>query len=103
MHWLSVLSVLASVPFGLAASHSPRWDHMKVKHSWDVIPDKWECQGHPPVGSTIDLRIALKPHRKSALIDALYQVSDPNHSKYVTVLLLFCVHLLTHACTYVAL
>ncbi|KAF8491624.1 subtilisin-like protein [Russula emetica] len=84
MHWLSVLSALATVPLGLATPHSPRWDHMRVKHSWDSIPDKWECQGHPPVGTTvtIDLRIALKPHRESALIDALYEVSDPNHSKY---------------------
>jgi tripeptidyl-peptidase-1 len=101
MHWFSVLSVLATVPLGLAthlsprwddtrvkhsrgSTHlSPRWDDMRVKHSWDSIPDKWECQGHPPVGTTIDLRIALKPHRESALIDALDEVSDPNHPKYV--------------------
>ncbi|KAI0283619.1 tripeptidyl peptidase A [Russula aff. rugulosa BPL654] len=30
----------------------------------------------------MNLRIALKPHRENALIDVLYEVSDPNHSKY---------------------
>ena len=58
---------------------------MRVKHSWGFIPEKWECQGHPPAGTTIDLRIVLKPHRESALIDALYEVSDPNHSKCVSI------------------
>ncbi|KAF8491623.1 subtilisin-like protein [Russula emetica] len=83
MYWLSLLSVTAlAAPLGLATPLSPPWDDMRSKHSWGSIPEKWECQGHPPVGTTIDLRIALKPHRESALIDALYEVSDPNHSKY---------------------
>jgi tripeptidyl-peptidase-1 len=57
MYWLSVLpiAVLAAVPFGLDT---------RVKHVWGSIPEKWECQGHPPVGTTMDLRIALKPHRR---------------------------------------
>ncbi|KAI0271753.1 subtilisin-like protein [Russula aff. rugulosa BPL654] len=82
MRWLSVLSVLVTVPLGLATPLTPRWDDMRVKHSWGSIPNKWDCQGHPPTGTTIDLRIALKPHREGALIDALYEVSDPNHAKY---------------------
>jgi tripeptidyl-peptidase-1 len=82
MYWLSVLSVLTVVPLGFATPPSPCWDDMRLKHSWDSIPEKWECQGHPPAGTTIDLRVALKPHRKNALIDALYEVSDPSHSKY---------------------
>jgi hypothetical protein len=81
MYWLSVLSVLTVVPLGFATPPSPCWDDMRLKHSWDSIPEKWECQGHPPAGTTIDLRVALKPHRKNALIDALYEVSDPSHSK----------------------
>ena len=68
---------------------------MRVKHSWDSIPDKWECEGHPPAGTTIDLRVALKPHSENALFDALNEVSDPNHSKYVSIPLLLFVHLLT--------
>ncbi len=95
MYWLSVLpvAVLAAVPFGLTTplSLSPRWDDMRVKHVWGSIPEKWECQGHPPVGTTMDLRIALKPHRENALVDVLYEVSDPNHSKYVSIHC-FCVY-----------
>jgi len=95
MHLLSVLSILATVPLGLASPLSPRWDDMRVKHSWDTIPDKWECEGYPPAGTTIDLRVALKPHSENALFDALNEVSDPNHSKYVSIPLLLFVHLLT--------
>ncbi|KAI0306132.1 subtilisin-like protein [Multifurca ochricompacta] len=79
-HWLSVLSVIAVVPFGsLATPLAPRWDDMRVKHNWNTVPQNWECQGHPPDGTTLDLRIALKPHREDALIDALYEVSNPKH------------------------
>ena len=105
MYWLSVLpfAVLAAVPFALTTPLSPRWDDMRVKHMWDSIPEKWECQGHPPVGTTMNLRIALKPHRENALIDVLYEVSDPNHSKYVSIPFLLCLCLLKHSCVYAML
>ena len=104
MYWLSVLSVTAlAASLGLATPLSPRWDDMREKHSWGYIPDNWECIGHPPVDTTIDLCIALKPHNESALIDALYEVSDPSHSRYSSIPSLLCVHLLIHACTCVAL
>jgi tripeptidyl-peptidase-1 len=63
-----------------------RWDNMHTKHSWDTVPESWESLGHPPAGTTINLHVALKPVRESALIDALYEVSDPGHSKHVRVL-----------------
>jgi tripeptidyl-peptidase-1 len=50
-------------------------------HTWDTIPVNWETLGPPLAGTTIDLRISLKPHRQNALIDSLYEVSTPNHSK----------------------
>ena len=56
---------------------------MRVKHSWGSIPEKWEHHGHPPAGATIDLHVALKPHHENALIDSLYEVSDPKHPKCV--------------------
>ena len=108
MYWFSVLpvAVLSAIPFGLTTPLSPRWDDMRIRHVWGFIPEKWECQGHPPVGTTMDLRIALKPHRENTLIDVLYEVSDPNHSRYVSISLLLCVCLLEHSyaytCSYVA-
>ncbi|KAH9031560.1 subtilisin-like protein [Lactarius hengduanensis] len=81
MYWLPTLSVLAAVPFTLASPLAPRWDDLQVKHAWNTVPKNWECQGHPPEGSTIDLRIALKPERENALVDTLYEISDPAHPK----------------------
>jgi hypothetical protein len=84
MHWLSVLSFLTTASVGLATPIAPRWDDMRVKHSWGSVPEKWEHCGHPSANATIDLRVALKPHRENALIDALYDVSDPKHPKCVS-------------------
>jgi tripeptidyl-peptidase I len=103
MYWFSILSAFAAVPLGFTIPTSPRWDDMRSKHSWDSIPEKWEFQGHPPAGTTIDLRISLKPHHENALIDALFEVSDPSSSKYVSIHLFLCVRLLTHAYAYAAL
>jgi hypothetical protein len=85
MHWLSLLSVLAAAPIGLANPVAPRWDDVEVKHTWGSIPEKWEHHSQPHDSVTIDLRIALKPQRENALIDALYEVSDPDHQKCVSV------------------
>jgi tripeptidyl-peptidase-1 len=85
MHWFSVFSVLAAAPIGLANPVAPRWDDMEVKHTWGSIPDKWEHHSQPHDSMTIDLRIALKPQRENALIDALHEVSDPDHQKCVSV------------------
>ncbi|KAF8263243.1 peptidase S8/S53 domain-containing protein [Lactarius quietus] len=77
---------LAAVLTGIVGDHStvptPLWDNMQVKHTWNDVPANWECLGPPPSGSTIDLHIALKPHRENALIDALYEVSDPRNPRY---------------------
>ncbi|KAH9021339.1 subtilisin-like protein, partial [Lactarius pseudohatsudake] len=82
-HCISVLSVLAiSLLGGLAKSLSPPWDPMHIKHSWNAVPRNWESLGHPPSGTTIDLYIALKPRRENALVDALYEVSEPRHPRY---------------------
>ncbi|KAF8261716.1 Pro-kumamolisin, activation domain-containing protein [Lactarius quietus] len=49
---------------------------------WDTIPARWESPGPLSTASTIDLRITLDPHRETALVDALYEVSDSKHPKY---------------------
>jgi hypothetical protein len=83
---LSVLFVLAAVPLlNLAKPLAPpsSWDDIRVKHTWNAIPPNWETLGHPPADTTIDLHIALIPQYENALIDALYEVSDPRSPKYV--------------------
>ena len=86
---LSVYSVLAAITLRTIAKplSLPRWGDMRTKHSWNTVPKNWEFHGHPPNGTTIDLYVALKPHRESALIDALHEVSDPNHPRHVSSLL----------------
>ncbi|KAH8991233.1 subtilisin-like protein [Lactarius akahatsu] len=76
-HCIVVLSVIA-IDFlaGFAKSLSPPWDDMHIKHSWSAVPMNWVSLGRPPSGTTIDLYIALKPHRENALINALYEVAD---------------------------
>src|SRR6266702_2230047 len=93
-HRLSVIAV-ASLLWPFATSLSPRWDDIHVKHAWDAVPANWECLGHPPVGTTIDLYVALKPQHENALIDTLYEVSEPRHRKHVLSTAPLRTHLLT--------
>ncbi|KAH9014657.1 subtilisin-like protein [Lactarius pseudohatsudake] len=82
-HRLFVLSVLTAAPLARLATLLPSpWNDIHVKHTWNSVPINWESLGNPPAGTTIDFHVALKPHRESALIDALYEVSSPRHPKY---------------------
>ncbi|KAH9037110.1 subtilisin-like protein [Lactarius pseudohatsudake] len=82
-HCISVLFVIALVLLGsLAKPLSPLWHDMHTKHSWNAVPKNWEALGHPPSGTTIDLYIALRPQRENAVVDALYEVSEPGHPRY---------------------
>ncbi|KAF8268124.1 subtilisin-like protein [Lactarius quietus] len=79
-HLLSAFFILtAARPL---SDPEPRWDDRSVKHAWQVIPAGWESPVTPPAGVTIDLSISLKPHDENALVDALYEVSNPQHPKY---------------------
>ncbi|KAH8995552.1 subtilisin-like protein [Lactarius hatsudake] len=82
-HWLYALSFLIATPFANLATPLAPWDNMQVKHTWSAVPANWETLGCPSAGTTIDLYIALNPHQESALIDALYEVSDPKHPRHV--------------------
>ncbi|KAH8983470.1 subtilisin-like protein [Lactarius akahatsu] len=78
-----LLSVLSIVPLADRATSLPSlWGNIRVKHTWGTLPANWESLGPPPTGTAIDLYIALKPHSENALIEALYQVSDPGHERY---------------------
>ncbi|KAH9030898.1 subtilisin-like protein [Lactarius pseudohatsudake] len=82
-HPLSVLSVLAFGPLnGLATPFTSHWDDLRVKHTWNSVPENWNNLGHPPADTTIDLHIALKAKNENALIDALIEVSSPGHPKH---------------------
>ncbi|KAI9431929.1 hypothetical protein H4582DRAFT_2102729 [Lactarius indigo] len=50
---------------------------MRVKRAQNAVLATWKGLGPPPADAAIDLSIALKPHNENALIDALYEVSNP--------------------------
>jgi tripeptidyl-peptidase-1 len=75
----TLLRVGTVTPLGLP----PPWGEMVVKHKWNAIPDDWVSLGLPPDETRIDIHIALKPHRENALVDALYEVSQPRNPKHV--------------------
>ncbi|KAH9032341.1 Pro-kumamolisin, activation domain-containing protein [Lactarius deliciosus] len=82
-HWLYILSFLTATPLSDFATPLAPWGDMRVKHTWSAFPANWETLGCPSAGTTIDLYIALNPHQEDALIDALYEVSDPKHPRHV--------------------
>ncbi|KAH9037713.1 subtilisin-like protein [Lactarius hengduanensis] len=81
--WLYALSFLTATPLADFATPLAPWGNMRVKHTWSAVPANWETLGCPSAGTTIDLYIALNPHQDNALVDALYEVSDPKHPRHV--------------------
>ena len=67
----------------LATPLASPWEDVHSKHTWNSVPENWLNLGHPAADTTIDLHIALKAQNENALIDALYEVSSPEHPKYV--------------------
>ncbi|KAH9010173.1 subtilisin-like protein [Lactarius deliciosus] len=82
-HWLYALSLLTATPLSNFATPLAPWGDVRVKHAWSSVPANWETLGCPSAGTTIDLYIALNPRHENALIDALYEVSDPKHPRHV--------------------
>ncbi|KAI9437559.1 subtilisin-like protein [Lactarius indigo] len=81
---LIVLFSLTAAPLANFATLLPSpWNDIHVKHTWDSVPMNFESVGNPSAGTTFDLHIALNPRHESALIDALYEVSTPGHTKHV--------------------
>lgn len=79
-----VVRILSTcVLYTLATPLSSHWDDIRVKHTWHAVPANREILGPPSAGTTIDIYVALKPHRENALIDALHKVSNPGHPKSV--------------------
>ena len=83
-HTLLFISVIATAALAeLATPLEPAWHDAHVKHTWNAVPDYWESIDYPAASTTIDLYVVLKPHKESALIDVLYEASDPRHTKYI--------------------
>ncbi|KZP30476.1 subtilisin-like protein, partial [Athelia psychrophila] len=81
MIWSTAL-VFALVQVCLANPVSKRWEDVSVRHSWTEVPQGWELQGAAPADHNMNLRIGLKQDKMDELIQQLYEVSDPAHSKY---------------------
>ena len=81
--WFFVLFILAAVPLTYVATPVVPWGDMKVVHAWNAIPINWETLGHPSAGSTVDLYVVLEPDLDAALTDALSEISNPNHPRYI--------------------
>lgn len=94
MRYHQTLVLFAIATFPRRSLTTPSWDDMHTKHSWTTVPSNWESIGCPPAGTTIDLYVALKPHHENALIDVLYEVSDPTHRKHVLYTIPFRTHIL---------
>ena len=82
-HWLSTLSFLIAVLLANFTTAAVHWDEKRVMHAWDDVPTDWESQGNTTAGAKIKLHFALKSDRENALIDALYEVSNPDHPRHV--------------------
>ena len=79
------LSFLIAVLFADFATAATHWDEMLVKHTWNIVPANWESLGNTTAESMINLHIALMPDQEGALIDTLYEVSDPEHPRYLLI------------------
>ncbi|KAH9008241.1 subtilisin-like protein [Lactarius deliciosus] len=82
-HWFYVLAFLTATPLADFAKPLAPWGDVRVKHAWSSVPANWETLGCPSAGTTIDLYIALNSRHDNALIDALYEVSDPKHPRHI--------------------
>ena len=82
-HWFFVLTFLTSILLVDFVTAVANWDDMLVKHTWNTVPAPWESLGNTTAGAIIELHIALKPDQESALINALSEVSNPEHQRHV--------------------
>ncbi|KAH8983902.1 subtilisin-like protein [Lactarius hatsudake] len=83
-HLIPVLSLIAAILLGsLAKPFSPRWDNMRIKHSWNAVPENWSALAIHLAASPSTSTLHSRPTARNALIDTLHQVSDPNHPRRV--------------------
>ncbi|OSD07753.1 subtilisin-like protein [Trametes coccinea BRFM310] len=74
------LLVVALAPFALAEAHTAR--SVQYHETRQTIPRRYSFTGAAPANHNLKLRFALKQSDPDGLIDALYDVSDPDSPKY---------------------
>ena len=77
---LSLRVLLSFVHLGLVCATSLA--NFVVHEKVEVAPQGFTPLGPAPAEQTVNLRIALAQANKSAVVDALYSVSDPTSAKY---------------------
>lgn len=63
-----------------------RWDDTAVKHAWSHVPNGWVMHSTALPNHRLDMRIGLKQAGFEALVEHLYQISDPDHQRRVSFL-----------------
>jgi tripeptidyl-peptidase-1 len=64
-----------------------RWDDFRTKHEWAEIPRGWQVHSDAPADHVLEMRIGLKQDKFDELVRHLYEVSDPDHERYVVSLI----------------
>ena len=64
---------------------SKRWEDFQTKHQWQEVPKGWMFHNDAPADHMLEMRIALKQDKFDELVKHLYEVSDPDHERYVLV------------------
>ncbi|KAI9058090.1 family S53 protease-like protein [Trametes sanguinea] len=77
---ISGLLVVALAPSALSAAHTAR--SVQYHETRQTIPRRYSIAGAAPADQSLKLRFALKQSDPDGLIDALYNVSDPDSPKY---------------------
>ena len=68
--------------FGTLALGAPTFDAFHVHDARAAAPAGYKAAGAADPGEVLNLRIALTQNNPDAIVDALYQVSDPSSEKY---------------------
>jgi tripeptidyl-peptidase I len=79
-------SLFLTLGLGQLCTSTPlakRWDDLVEKHSWPEVPRGWQNLGSAPSDHTLDLRIALKQDKFDELVATLFEVSNPEHERFV--------------------
>lgn len=82
-NWLQLL-IFVPLACALSTPLEMRWDNFQTKHAWQEVPKGWVVHDvDAPKDHLLKMRIGLKQSGFDSLVNELYQVSDPGHTRYV--------------------